>query len=101
MLDHESMLAWLASIGTMLGLGKLLISNEPLEWRLVAGRVILGAGASTAAGVVYLLVPDLHPLALIGLASLSGLAGAAWLEVKFKQKVDSILGQQNKDQTDA
>lgn len=92
--DHHSILAYLATLGAALGFGKFLVSNEPLEWRLVLGRLILGSGSSVAAGTIYLLFPQMHPLALIGVASLSGLAGAAWLELKFKQKVDALLKQQ-------
>lgn len=89
--EHQSLLVYLASIGAALGLGKFLVSNEPLVWRLILGRIILGSGASVAAGCVYFIAPNLHPLALIGIASLAGLAGAAWLEIKFKQKIDSMV----------
>jgi len=90
-MDNHVVLAYLAGIGATMGLGNLLISDEPLTTRLIFGRIILGSGASIAAGSVYLLFPTLHPLALVGIASLTGLAGAAWLEVLFKRKVESML----------
>lgn len=90
--NNHVVLAYLAGIGAAMGLGNFLISGEPLVARLIFGRVILGSGASITAGSVYLLFPTLHPLALVGIASLTGLAGAAWLEVIFKRKVESMLG---------
>lgn len=91
---NQEILTQLAAVGAAMGLGKFLVSKEPLETRLVLGRVILGSGASVAAGSIYLLFPTLHPLALIGIATLSGLAGAAWLEIMFKRKVESMIAKE-------
>lgn len=89
--NNQVILSYLAGIGASLGLGQLLISKEPLTVRLVFGRMILGSGASVAAGSVYILFPTIHPLALVGVASLTGLAGAAWLEVIFKKKIEGMI----------
>lgn len=89
--NNQVILSYLAGIGAALGLGNLLISEEPLTIRLAIGRMLLGSGASVAAGSIYILFPTIHPLALIGLASLTGLAGAAWVEVLFKKKMESLV----------
>lgn len=95
--NNQEILAQLAGIGAAMGAGKLLVSKEPLEARLVLGRIILGSGASVAAGTVYILFPTLHPLALIGIASLTGLSGAAWLELLFKRKIESLIAKEAED----
>lgn len=79
--------------GGLIALGKLLNSDEPITLRLVAGRVIVGAGLSVIAGVALYFVPNIHPLALLGFGSGLGILGQnvveAWLR---KRGFAGILG---------
>ncbi|EBX5792323.1 holin, partial [Salmonella enterica subsp. enterica serovar Tennessee] len=46
MQDYEKGFIALVVMGGLIALGKLLNSDEPITLRLVAGRVIVGAGLS-------------------------------------------------------
>ena len=85
--SHESykLLALLVFTGAALGLGKLLVSPESLTWRLIMGRVLLGSGASTVAGIGLIWIPDLHPLALVAIGSAFGIIGSAAIEAALKK----------------
>lgn len=54
--------------------------------RLAIGRVIVGSALSVAAGSALYLVPELHPLALLGIGSALGLAGLQGVELWLKRK---------------
>ncbi|EAO6094103.1 holin [Salmonella enterica] len=93
MQDYEKGFIALVVMGGLIALGKLLNSDEPITLRLVAGRVIVGAGLSVIAGVALYFVPNIHPLALLGFGSSLGILGQnvveAWLR---KRGFAGILG---------
>jgi len=80
MQDHERTIVWLALMGALIGLGKLLVSDEVLTWRIVIGRTIIGAATSTAALAALSYFTDLPSSAIYGLGSVLGIAGAQVLE---------------------
>ena len=84
-IEHAKEAIVLASIGAVIALGKLLSGNEPLTWRTAIGRTILGSATSLVAGVALLQIPNLHPLALLGLGSALGIAGAQAVEVMIRR----------------
>lgn len=86
MQEHEKSLAMLAIMGVMIALGKLLVSDEQLTFRLILGRAILGAATSMIAGVGLIQFPTLNPLALYGIGCGLGIVGAQYIEVWFKRK---------------
>ena len=73
MQEHDKSILMLIVIGGLIGMSKLLVSKEPLSVRLLIGRTILGSATSLIAGVVILQIPNVSPLALIGLASSLGI----------------------------
>ena len=73
-------------------MSRLLVSKEPLSARLVIGRTILGSATSLIAGVVLLQMPDISPLALVGLASALGILGSTFIEEYLKKNVDKWGG---------
>ncbi len=77
--DKQTILA-LAGIGAFLAVGQLLVGGKPLTWRLWIGRLIVGAGLSMAAGAALMMIPDLPPIALVGLGSALGISGQSILE---------------------
>jgi hypothetical protein len=77
---HEKELMTLSFIGVLIGLGKLLISGERLSVRLVIGRMITGAALSVSAGTTLIMVNDMRPTALVGVASTIGILGQSVLE---------------------
>ncbi|AJC16820.1 phage holin family protein [Pandoraea sputorum] len=90
--DHKT--TWtilgLLVLGAVMGVGKLLVSDEILTWRLIVGRAILGAGASMIAGVVLIQIPDIPPLALLGIGSVLGTVGAQFIELQLKRRAGSF-----------
>ncbi|VVD75371.1 holin [Pandoraea horticolens] len=91
--DHKT--AWtilgLLVLGAAMGFGKLLVSDEVLTWRLIIGRAILGAGASMIAGVVLIQIPDIPPLALLGIGSVLGTVGAQFIELQLKRRAGGLM----------
>ncbi len=71
----------LATVGAAIAFGKLLAGGEKITLRLLAGRVIIGAALSTAAGAALAMIPNLPNIALIGLGSALGISGQSLLEL--------------------
>lgn len=76
----KQFLLLLAGMGVLIGLGKLLASNERFTWRLAIGRSIISAGLAVAAGSLLAFIPGLSQLALLGLAAASAVLGEQFLE---------------------
>lgn len=92
MQEHEKSILMIILIGGLIGMSKLFVSKEPLSVRLVIGRTILGSATSLIAGVVLLQMPDISPLALVGLASALGILGSTFIEEYLKKNVDKWGG---------
>jgi hypothetical protein len=88
-LSLREMLAYLAVIGLLIGLGKLLASNEKFSWRLAVGRAIVSAGLAVAAGALLAFMPGISQLAVIGLAAASAVMGEQFLEKLLHTKAGS------------
>lgn len=92
MQEHDKSILMLIVIGGLIGMSKLLVSKEPLSVRLLIGRTILGSATSLIAGVVLLQIPNVSPLALIGLASALGILGSTFIEEYLKNRVKNLGG---------
>lgn len=92
MQDHEKNVLMLIAVGAFIGVGKLLVSDEAISVRLVIGRAILGSAATVMAGIALLQVPDISPLALLGIGSALGIAGAQLIEMWIKRKAEKYIG---------
>lgn len=92
MQEHDKSILMLIVIGGLIGMSKLLVSKEPLSVRLLIGRTILGSATSLIAGVVILQIPNVSPLALIGLASALGILGSTFIEEYLKKRVKNLGG---------
>lgn len=86
MQDDERNLWSLVLLGALIGLGKLLVSAEVLTPRLIVGRTILGSAVSLIAGAALVRIPDLPPIAMLGIGSALGIAGSQMVEAYFKHK---------------
>ena len=91
MQEHTKTVIYLALIGALIALGKLLQSMRPLSWRLVIGRMITGSAVSTIAGVVLIHVPDIPFPAVMALGSALGVLGAEFVEAWIKKFADRRL----------
>ena len=85
MQDHEKTLLTLLLIGGLIGMSKLLVSTEKLTFRVIVGRTILGSASSLIAGLVLLQIPDISPLALLGIGSALGILGSTFIEEYLKK----------------
>ena len=92
MQEHEKTFLTLLVLGALIGLSRLLVSDEQLSWRLIIGRTILGSAASTIAGLALIQFPDLHPNALIAIASALGLLGSNFIEQYLKKNANRWMG---------
>ncbi|QZA80225.1 phage holin family protein [Deefgea piscis] len=92
MQEHEKTLISVLVAGALIGLGKLLVSKEELTVRLCFGRSILGAATSSIAGLALIQIPNLHPIALLGIGSALGIVGAQFVELWFKKQANKING---------
>lgn len=86
MQEHNKTVIWLLLMGAIIGIGKLLAGSEPITWRLVIGRMILGSATTTVAGVVLLTIPNIHPVALLAIGSALGIAGSQVIESYVKRR---------------
>lgn len=78
--SFRQFLAVLVGMGFVIGLGKLLASNEKFTWRLAIGRAIVSSGLAVAAGALLAFVPGMTQMAVIGLAAASSVLGEQFLE---------------------
>ncbi|WP_050465091.1 phage holin family protein [Herbaspirillum autotrophicum] len=92
MQDPEKSLWTLVAMGAVIGVGKLLASDEKLSIRLVIGRTVLGSATSMLAGVVLLQFPDIPHLALLGIASGLGILGSQTVEVLLRRRAGKFIG---------
>lgn len=89
--EHEKTLLTIVVIGALIGIGQMLTGAEPVTIKLFFGRVILGSATSTIAGAILIWIPDLSPLAIIGLASALGIAGYQAIELWLKKRAITLL----------
>ncbi len=78
--SNDKTLLTLTGVGAAIAFGKLLAGGEQVTLRLIVGRLIIGAGLSTAAATALMMIPNVPPVALVGLGSALGILGQSFLE---------------------
>ena len=91
MQEHTKTVIYLAIIGALIALGKLLQSMNHLTWRMVIGRMITGSAVSTIAGLALIRIPDMPFAAVMALGSALGVLGAEFIETWMKKFADGRL----------
>lgn len=79
-MDEKHPEMWMLAAGLLTGFGKLLASDQELNWRLVVGRAISSAALGGAGGVILLWFPDAPLPALVGAACGLASLGTSGLE---------------------
>ena len=92
MQDHEKTFLTLIVVGGLIGMSKLLVSQEKLTFRVIVGRTILGSASSLIAGLILLQIPDINQIALIAIASALGILGSTFIEEYLKKNVNKWGG---------
>ncbi|CNI11436.1 phage holin family protein [Yersinia pekkanenii] len=87
----------LGSVGAFIAFGKVLLGNEPITLRLIAGRAILGSATSLLAGMALIHLPDMHILTLIGVAAGLGIIGSSVIELILTRLLARYLVKLKKD----
>lgn len=67
-------------VGVIAGMGQLLASEEKLSARIVIGRAISSGAMGLAASLLLIWYPDIHPMAMCGLAALLASVGTSGIE---------------------
>ncbi|WP_269501123.1 holin [Burkholderia sp. IMCC1007] len=94
MQEHEKTFLELIIMGALIGIAKLLVSSEHLTFRVIVGRALMGSATSMVAGVALLQIPNLDPLALLGIGSALGIVGSQYIEILLRRKTRAILGKE-------
>lgn len=95
----EGFIAALAGIGAFIGIGQVLVANDPITLRLLIGRAIASAGIGAAAGAVTLFAPDANPVLLYGAAAGLASVGTSTLEFILKRRLGGSFSQPDQENT--
>lgn len=90
--DWERMIAWLAGVGALVAVGRALTNKEPLSWRVVVGRVILGSALSTVVALMLIPFPGAPMPVLIGAGAALGILGEQVLELAARRLIAFKVG---------
>ncbi|WP_175992362.1 phage holin family protein [Burkholderia vietnamiensis] len=91
MQEHEKTFLELIVMGALIGIAKLLVSSEQLTFRVIVGRALLGSATSMVAGIALLQIPNLDPLALLGIGSALGIVGSQYIEILLRRKARAVI----------
>ncbi|HDR9062182.1 TPA: phage holin family protein [Burkholderia vietnamiensis] len=94
MQEHEKTFLELIIMGALIGIAKLLVSSEQITFRVIVGRALLGSATSMVAGVALLQIPNLDPLALLGIGSALGIVGSQYIEILLRRKAHAVIGRE-------
>ncbi|HDR9100066.1 TPA: phage holin family protein [Burkholderia vietnamiensis] len=94
MQEHEKTFLELVIMGALIGIAKLLVSSEQLTFRVIVGRALLGSATSMVAGIALLQIPNLDPLALLGIGSALGIVGSQYIEILLRRKARAVMGRE-------
>lgn len=84
--DATKGVLWLALLGSLVGLGQLLLTKEVLTPRIIIGRAICSGALGMAAAALLSFMPLLPFAAQLGLAAVLASLGTSALE-KILQRI--------------
>lgn len=70
----------LASMGALIGIGKLLDASEPVSWRKAIGRAIVTSGLALSGGLVLVMFPQAPILVVLAAGAAAASLGTSYLE---------------------
>ncbi|WP_284160217.1 hypothetical protein [Xanthomonas citri] len=83
--EELTLLGTLGAVGALIGIAKLLVSDEPLKPRQVIGRALLHAGLGVASAGILVLIPGLGTAAIVGIACVFSSLGTSALEAALNK----------------
>ena len=78
--DATKGVLWLAVLGSLVGLGQLLLSKDVLTPRIIVGRAICSGALGMAAAAIISFIPTASFAAQLGLAAVIASLGTSALE---------------------
>lgn len=85
--EEVKLVGSLAGVGVLIGIAKMLTSDEPLKARQVIGRAILSGALGLAAGAAVIFIPGISFVAQVALACVLASLGTSALESMFNRIV--------------
>lgn len=85
---EEGLLYSLAAVGAVIGLGKLLVSDEPVTARKAIGHCIVSGGIGGCASLILIPMPDVPLPVLVGAACALASLGASTLTILLQKYVE-------------
>lgn len=87
MQEEAKLVGALAGAGVLVGIAKMLTSDEPLKARQVLGRAILSGATGLAAGAAVIFIPGLAFVPQVALACVLASLGTSAIESLFNRIV--------------
>lgn len=85
-LTHDTkVLTTMAALAAAIGIGRLLASGEPLNWRIVLGRAISHGGLGLCAAAATIVFPHISFMTQVGVACVLASLGTSALETAFRK----------------
>lgn len=78
-------IAALGATGVIIGIAKMLVSNEPIKARQAVGRAILSGALGVSAGAAVVFFPGLGFIAQVGVACVIASLGTSAIESAFQK----------------
>ena len=85
---EEGVLYWLAAVGAIIGIGKLLVSNEPLTARKAIGHGIVSGGLGGAAALIQIPIPEAPLPVVVATACALASLGASTLTMFIQRYLE-------------
>jgi len=85
---EEGMLWWLAAVGAVIGLGRLLVSNEPMTTRKAIGHCIVSGGLGGCAALIQIPLPEAPFPVIVGAACALASLGASTVTLIVQKYVE-------------
>lgn len=83
--QDAQLLVSLGVVGVIVGIAKMLVSNEPIKARHAIGRAILSGALGVAAAAAVIFMPGLSFVAQVGIACVISSLGASAIESAFQK----------------
>jgi hypothetical protein len=75
-------------VGLITAVGQMLSSGEKVTWKHVVGRCITTSVLALAAGSILVWVPNVSPLALVGVSAMLSSLGTSALERMLQKQLE-------------
>lgn len=95
MQDHERIAIELIAIGFAIAMLKYIGDESRPAWQIILARSILNGFTTLGAGAALLWLPNLSPLAILGLGAFIGALGSQYIEYALKKFIRGKFGGQN------